>query len=166
MENINGESWRNSVKEQLSDRGIIFFDPYHKPFIYDVPEDENSRKEMSHWRETEQYDILAQRMRSVRGYDLRLCDICDFFIVNINPKIASWGSAEEIVTVIRQKKPVFLSIDDPLGKKACPLWLFGVLPHKYIYDNVAQVINCIKAIDDGIIKLNSDRWKLLKPELR
>lgn len=166
MENVNGEGWRKFVKDQLEDRNITFFDPYFKPFVQDIPEDENSRKEMLHWRETEQYDLVSQRMKQVRGYDLRLCDICDFFIVNINPKIASWGSAEEITTVIREKKPVFLAIDDIQGKKACPLWLFGVLPHKYIYNNVEEIITTIRAIDDGIVKLNSDRWKLLKPEVR
>lgn len=166
MEFVNGEGWRNTVKKELGDKNITFFDPYFKPFVHDIPEDENSRKEMLHWRETEQYELVAQRMKQVRSYDLRLCDICDFFIVNINPKVASWGSAEEITTIIREKKPVFLAIDDPIGKKACPLWLFGVLPHKYIYNNVAEVIDTIKAIDDGVVKMSSDRWKLLKEDLR
>jgi hypothetical protein len=166
MQYANGEGWRNSVKEQLKDTGIKFYDPYHKPFIHDVPEDEHSRSEMLRWMETEQYDLVQQRMWDVRGYDLRLCDICDFFIVNIVPEKASWGSAEEITTCIRSKKPVFLSIDDPRGKKACPLWIMGMIPHKYIYNNISEVISTIKAIDEGIIKMSSDRWKLLKEELR
>ncbi len=166
MEFKDGKGWREEVKNQLKDRNIKFFDPYYKPFIHDVPEDDSSRAEMLHWRETEQYDLISQRMKAVRGYDLRLCDICDWFIAVISPKLASWGSAEEITTIIREKKPLFLVIDDPAGKKACPLWLFGVLPHKYIYDNLSDVLNTIKAIDDGIIKTTSDRWKLLKENLR
>ena len=121
---------------------------------------------MMHWRETGQFDLLAQRMKQVRAYDLRLCDISDWFIAVIKPSIASWGSAEEITTLIREKKTIFLVIDDPLGKRACPLWLFGVLPHKYIYDSIEDAMNTIKAIDDGIVKISNDRFKLLKPEYR
>jgi hypothetical protein len=164
MQYVDGRGWRDIVKQDLGDRNITFFDPYHKPFIHDVPEDESSRNEMKHWMETQQYDLVTQRMWEVRGYDLRLCDICDFFVAHLIPEKASWGSAEEITTVIRQKKPIFLSIEG--GKSKTPLWLMGALPHKYIYNSVAEVIETIKHIDDGIIKINSDRWKLLKPELR
>jgi hypothetical protein len=166
MQYANGKKWRDSIKDTLQDRGIKFYDPYYKPFIHDVPEGESSRIEMLHWMDTEQYDLVAQRMKSVRGYDLRLCDLCDWFIAAIKPSVASWGAAEEITTVIREKKPLFLTIDDPMGKKACPLWLMGIMPHKYIYNNLDEAIRTITAIDDGIIKMSSDRWKLLKEELR
>jgi hypothetical protein len=166
MEFLDGKGWREEVKTRLDNRGITFFDPYYKPFVNDVPEDDNSRKEMLHWRESGQYDLIAQRMKQVRGYDLRLCDLCDWFIAVINPRIASWGSAEEITTLIKEKKPLFLVINDPLGKRACPLWLFGVLPHKYIYDTLDDAIDTIIAIDHGVVKMSSDRFKLLKMEYR
>jgi hypothetical protein len=164
MQYMDGRSWREDLKEVLNGRGIKFYDPYHKPFIHDVPEDNDSREEMLHWMDTQQYDLVQQRMWAVRGYDLRLCDICDFFVAHIVPNVASWGSAEEISTVIRQKKPLFLSIEG--GKRVCPLWLMGVVPHKYIYDSIEEVIQTIKHIDNGIIRMSSDRWKLLLPEMR
>jgi hypothetical protein len=46
------------------------------------------------------------------------------------------------------------------------MWFFGKIPHKYIYDNIETIVERIKAIDDGIIPLCSDRWRLLKPEFR
>lgn len=166
MQYADGRGWRDTVKEQLKGSNIKFYDPYHKPFVHDIPEDEGSRAEMLHWMETEQYDLVAHRMKDVRGYDLRLCDICDWYIAVIKPTIASWGSAEEITTIIREKKPLFLVIDDPKGKKACPLWLLGTLPHKYIYNNLDEAIQTIQCIDKGIVKMSSDRWKLLLPDLR
>jgi hypothetical protein len=166
MQYCDGRGWRDTIKTTLKDRGIKFYDPYYKPFLHDVPEDENSRAEMLHWMETEQYDLVVQRMKDVRGYDLRLCDICDWFVAVIKPNVASWGSAEEITTINREKKPLFLVIDDPKGRRACPLWLMGVLPHKYIYNNIEEAIETIKAIDVGTVKMSSDRWKLLTPELR
>jgi hypothetical protein len=99
-------------------------------------------------------------MWDVRGCDLRLCDICDFFIAHINPSVASWGSAEELVTINREKKPIFLSIEG--GKSKTPLWEMGKFPHKYMYDSVQDIIDTVRAIDAGVIKMNSDRWKLLK----
>lgn len=166
MQYASGRGWREILKQTFKKSGIKFYDPYHKPFIHDIPEDETSRADMLHWMETEQYDLVASRMKNVRGYDLRLCDICDWFVAVIKPNIASWGSAEEITTVIREKKPLFLIIDDPLGKKATPLWLMGIMPHKYIYNTLEEAIQTIKYIDCGVVKMSSDRWKLLNPELR
>jgi hypothetical protein len=166
MQYADGRGWRKIVQESLEGRGVKFFDPYHKPFVHDIPEDDKSRMEMLHWMDTEQYDLVSQRMKSVRGYDLRLCDLCDWFIAVIKPSVASWGSAEEITTIIKEKKPLFLVIDSPGGKKETPLWLMAIMPHKYIYDNIDDAISTIRAIDDGIIKMSSDRWKLLLPNLR
>jgi len=164
MQYMNGRSWREVIKKKLRPCGIKFFDPYYKPFVHDIPEDEGARNELKHWMATGQYDLVQSRMWDVRGYDLRLCDICDFFVAHIVPEVASWGSAEEITTVIREKKPLFLSVEG--GKKNTPLWLMGVVPHKYIYDNIEDVIDMIRHIDSGYVKTNSERWKLLKPELR
>jgi len=160
----DGRGWREVIKEQLSSRGIKFFDPYYKPFVHDIPENDASRAEMLHWMETEQYDLVQQRMWEVRGYDLRLCDISDFIIGHINPKEPTIGTVEEIITSVREKKPVFLAVEG--SKKKCPLWLLGTIPHKYIYNDIEEIISTIKAIDDGIIKMHSSRWKLLKMELR
>ena len=166
MEFADGRSWRDKVQKELYGRGIVFFNPYSKPFIDDTPEDETSRAEMLHWREQGQYDILAQRMKKVRSDDLRCIDLSDWLIAVIKPTVASWGSGEEIPTAVREKKPIFIVIDDPQGIKACPLWFFGVVPHKYIYSSIEEALNTIKAIDDGTIRLSSDRWHLLKEELR
>ena len=42
----------------------------------------------------------------------------------------------------------------------------GAVSHKYIYNNLDEVIEMVRAIDWGIIKMNSERWKLLLPEMR
>ena len=162
----DGRSWRGKIKDALGDRNITFFDTYIKPFIHDIPEDEASRQEMLHWMETELYDLVTQRMKKVRGNDLRLVDLSDWFICNLNPKVASWGTAEELSIIVRECKPVFLIVDSPRGKKDVPLWILSMIPHKYIYDTLDEAINMVKAIDDGVVKMSSDKWRLLVPELR
>ena len=42
----------------------------------------------------------------------------------------------------------------------------GMLPHHYIYDSIESVVNMIKKINNGEKEIDSDRWRLLKKELR
>ena len=44
--------------------------------------------------------------------------------------------------------------------------MMGMLPHHYIYDSIEDAIEMIKSIDDGSKEIDSDRWRLLKKELR
>ena len=162
----DGRGWREKIKEELKHTGIQFFDPYHRPYIHDTSEDEGSRTEMLRWMETEKYDLVTRRMTEVRRFDLRLVDLSDWFICMVSPKIASWGTAEELSLMVRQEKPVFVVVDDSEGKRKTPLWVMSMVDHKYIYNSVNDAIDTIKAINDGIVKLSSKKWKLLLSELR
>lgn len=164
MQYVQGREWREEMTPSLRSMGITVFDPYHKPFIDDATEDEAVRANLKVSMESGKYDEVAERMKTVRNFDLRLCDLSDFIIAHINPAVASWGSAEEIVTSVRAKKPVFLSIEG--GKTKTPLWIMGMLPHKYIYNNLDEVLDTLKRIDSGEKIIDSDRWKLLLPEYR
>ena len=164
MQYVSGRGWREEITPTLKEMGITVFDPYIKPFIDDCKEDETVRAALKQSMENGDYDIVAKRMKTVRNFDLRLCDLSDFIVAHINPAVASWGSAEEIVTCVRAKKPVFLSIEG--GKKNTPLWIMGMLPHKYIYNNLTEVVACLSRINSGEKKIDSDRWKLLQPEYR
>ena len=164
MQYLSGRDWREEVTEKLEPLSITCFDPYKKPFVKDVEEDEASRIEMETWMKTKQYDRVAERMKTVRSYDLNLVDRSDFIIAHLVPDVASWGSAEEITTAIRMKKPTFISMEG--GKSKAPLWLLGMLPHKYIYNSLDEVTEMLYAIDNGIKPIDSDRWRLLRKEYR
>ena len=164
MQYVEGRDWREEVSEKLNKIGITCFDPYKKPFIKDVEEDEASREEMEVWMKTRQYDRVTERMKTVRSYYLNLVDRSDFIVAHLVPDVASWGSAEEIVTAVRMKKPVFVSMEG--GKSKTPLWMLGMFPHKYIYDTMEEAIEMIERIDDGDKEIDSDRWRLLKKEFR
>lgn len=164
MQYENGQGWRNRAKEVLNSLDITVFDPYHKPFINEIQEDEESRNLLLHFMANHTYDCVADHMKAVRSDDLRLCDLSDFFIVYINPKIPTWGSAEELATANRMKKPIFVFVEG--GKTKTPLWVMGMIPHRYIYDDLDSVLTMIKRIDSGEQEIDSDRWRLLKPEYR
>ena len=164
MQYVSGRNWREEVTEKLKSLKITCFDPYKKPFMKDVEEDEASRQEMETWMKTKQYDRVTERMKTVRSYDLNLVDRSDFIIAHLVPDVASWGSAEEIVTAVRMKKPIFVSMEG--GKAKTPLWMLGMLPHKYIYNSLDEVVEMLYAIDNGIKPIDSDRWRLLRKEYR
>ncbi len=164
MQYLSGRNWRQEIAEKLRDLNITCFDPYKKPFMKDVEEDEASRQEMETWMKTKQYDRVTEKMKIVRAYDLNLVDRSDFIIAHLVPDVASWGSAEEIVTAVRMKKPIFVSMEG--GKAKTPLWMLGMLPHKYIYNSLEEVVEMLCAIDNGNKKIDSDRWRLLRKEYR
>ena len=164
MQYASGRDWREEVTEKLWELNITCFDPYKKPFIKDVEEDEASRQEMETWMKTKQYDRVSDRMKTVRSYDLNLVDRSDFIIANLVPDVASWGSAEELTTAVRMKKPIFISMEG--GKSHTPLWMLGMLPHKYIYNSIEEIVDMLYAIDSGNKPIDSDRWRLLKKEFR
>jgi hypothetical protein len=164
MQYADGSGWRQYVKTHLKQFDIICFDPYDKPFLKDVEEGNDIRSRLHTQMQNEQFDEVQDYMREIRIFDLNLVDRSDFIIAHIIPNVASWGSAEELVTAVRMKKPTFISIEG--GKKKCPLWLLGMFPHKYIYNSVDDIISMITKINSGEKSIDSTRWRLLKPEYR
>lgn len=167
MQYENGEGWRKVAEKELGGLGITVFNPYTKPFINQIREDDEARAQLAKDMKLgtpSSYDRVAVHMKHVRSDDLRLCDISDFFIVYINPKIATWGSAEELTTANRMKKPVFIFVEG--GKTQTPLWVMGMIPHKYIYNSLDEILNILKKIDSGDILADSGRWRLLQSKYR
>ena len=164
MQYADGRGWREYVEEELKHLGITVFNPYDKPFIKDIDESEEVRSQLDDLMLGGKYDEVAGRMKIIRSYDLNLVDRSDFIIAHIIPHVASWGTAEELSVACHLKRPVFVSVEG--GKSKTPLWMMGMLPHKYIYDSIEDVIDMIKKIDNNEIEIDSDRWRLLRKELR
>ena len=164
MQYLSGRDWRAEITEKLKPLSVTCFNPYEKPFMKDVEEDEDTREQMDVWMKTKQYDRVTDRMKTVRAYDLNLVDRSDFIVAHLVPEVASWGSAEEIVTAVRMKKPVFVSMEG--GKSKTPLWMLGMFPHKYIYSSIDEITDMLYAIDSGEKEIDSDRWRLLQKRFR
>ena len=164
MQYASGRDWREYVEGELAPLGIQIFNPYKKPFVKDVNEDEQTRDRVNGDMQNGFYSDVSERMKRIRSYDLNLVDRSDFIIAHLLPDVASWGSAEEIVTAVRMKKPIFISMEG--GKTKTPLWMMGMLPHNYIYDSIDQVVDMLKMINAGDKDIDSDRWRLLREDLR
>lgn len=165
IENSNApDYWRDVVKHELADTGIVFFDPLKKPFMDSVNEDKEHMARLTKLRAEGQYQELTKIMRKIRVEDLSLVDRADFLIASISAKTASWGTAEEVFWANRMKKPIFLIIAE--GRKVCPFWIFGTLPEDQLYDNLEDVVADLKKLDSGAKPMDLSRWKIFREEYR
>ena len=71
---------------------------------------------METWMKTKQYDRVAEKMKTVRSYDLNLVDRSDFIIAHLVPEVASWGM-KKLHCQVRCKK-IFISME---GKSKNPI---------------------------------------------
>ena len=156
-------TWRDYVKNELGSLNITFLSPLEHMFTDDMPEDESNQLAVKTLRSNGEFDAVHQHMKKIIRKDLRLVDISDFFIFNIDTKTPTYGTIHELVLASQQRKPVFISVGD---KHLCPLWIMGLFTHKYIYNNVEEIVDVLKQIDAGEIEINSGRWRLLKSEFR
>ena len=150
-----GNGWRDNITPFLESLGIIVFNPIKKPTVVGQ-EDELTHKQKIKLKNTGKYDELSQLMKTIRSVDLRLVDISDFLIVNLDLDIHPCGTYEEIFWANRQKKPIIIHMVQ--GKENAPDWLFGTIPHEMIFsswDDIKSYLGSINEIDEIN---NYNRW--------
>jgi nucleoside 2-deoxyribosyltransferase len=143
-----GNGWRDSITPFLEDLGTIVFNPIKKPSAIGIEDTEthNLKKEL---KKEEKYNELSQLMKVIRSVDLRLVDISDFLIVNLDLDIHPCGTYEEIFWANRQKKPIIIHMVQ--GKENAPDWLFGTIPHEMIFsswDDIKSYLDKINSITE------------------
>ena len=164
MEYADGRGWREDMTAFLGDMSVTVFDPYKKPFTNAPEEDEETHARMDILMENGEYDEVHDHFKQVRAFDLSMVDRSDFIVCYLNPKVPTYGTVEELATAIKMKRPTFVVVEG--GKKNTPLWVMGMMPHKYIYNSFDEVKMMLMNINIGIKSIDSDRWRLFKPELR
>ena len=95
MQYASGRDWREYVEEELDKLNIVTFNPYKKPFVKDVNEDEDTRLSLEHCQQHGYFNDVAERMSLVRSYDLNLVDRSDFIIAHLLPEVASCGRTSD-----------------------------------------------------------------------
>jgi nucleoside 2-deoxyribosyltransferase len=95
-------------------------------------------------------------MKTIRSVDLRLVDISDFLVVNLDLDIHPCGTYEEITWANRQKKPIIIHMVQ--GKGHAPDWLFGMIPHQMIFSNWDEIKNYLNHINNSENIDTHKRW--------
>ena len=152
----NGETWRQRIKLDLADLGIVWLDPTRKPTHLAI-ESAESRKRLADAKEAGEFDFVCEQMRVIRSVDLRLVDVADFLVVHIDTEIYSFGTIEEIATANKQKKPIIVHVEQ--GKSATPNWLLGMLPHEMIFSTWNEAYTYLRSISRDPIFNRLKRWQ-------
>lgn len=150
-----GTGWRDSITPFLESLDIVVFNPIKKPSIIGM-EDFETHKYKQKLKLESKYDELSQLMKVIRSVDLRLVDISDFLIVNLDLDIHPCGTYEEIFWANRQKKPILIHMVQ--GKQKAPDWLFGTIPHEMIFSSWDSIKEYLSHVDTSVKINNHKRW--------
>ena len=143
-----GATWRDNITPFLEEMDVVVFNPITKPTTTGM-EDHDSHIIKTKLKQKERYDELSEMMKVIRRVDLRLVDISDFLIVNLNLDIHPCGTYEEIFWANRQKKPIVIHMEQ--GKRNAPDWLFGTVPHQTIFsswDDIKEYLTHINSSEN------------------
>jgi hypothetical protein len=151
-----GNTWRDNITPFLNSLGVVVFNPIKKPTVMGL-EDEATHKLKNELKDAGDYNQLSQIMKTIRSVDLRLVDISDFLIVNLDLDIHPCGTYEEIFTANKCKKPILIHMEQ--GKHNAPDWIFGTIPHEMIFSNWNDLKSYLQHIntDEKIDSYN--RWQ-------
>lgn len=150
-----GVGWREKVKVELEKYGVIVLNPCNKPIALGR-EDEKGRNYINSLKHDGKYDKVAKLLKEIRSIDLRMVDVSDFIILNVDISIHMCGSYEELTLANRQKKPCLLHIEQ--GKQECPNWIFGMIPHEHIFSSWDSLIKYLSVIHT--VGPDHKRWVL------
>jgi nucleoside 2-deoxyribosyltransferase len=153
-----GTTWRDELTPFLEKMGLYVFNPLNKPIDIGA-EDEETHKYKKLLKQEKKYDELSSIMKTIRSVDLRLVDISDFLIVNLDIDTHPCGTYEEIFWANRQKKPIIIHMVQ--GKQSAPDWIFGTVPHEMIFSNWNEVREYIIHINEAKTIKSYGRWHLI-----
>ena len=155
-----GVQWRQQITPWLNSRGIIVFDPTNKPC--DIGIENAVTRKIRHDAKVEGDLSLLLADKEVRAVDLRMVDVTDFTIVNIDVNSHPCGTYEEIFWANREKKPVLIRCEQ--GKEHAPDWLFWTFPHEHIFGTWDDLKRYIDHVAFGEHVDRMKRWMFFKLE--
>lgn len=151
-----GNTWRDNITPFLENLGVVVFNPIKKPSI-EGSEDAETHVYKTKLKHSKKYDELSRLMKTIRSVDLRLVDISDFLIVNLDLDTHPCGTLEEIFLANRSKKPVIVHMEQ--GKVNAPDWLFGTIPHQMIFSVWDEIKEYLKHINSSSNIETYKRWQ-------
>jgi len=138
-----GIGWRAELQKQLADLKIFWLEPTNKPIdigIEDIP----SRCIRKQAKEQGRFDLVQHDMKLIRNVDLRMVDIADFIVVNLDMDVHACGTYNELYLGNSEKKPIIVRVEQ--GKEHCPDWLFGTIPHEMIFSTWDEVYKYLRHV--------------------
>ena len=150
-----GVGWRQDLIASLKDLKVFWLDPTRKPIDIGV-EDMENRGLRQKAKRAGDFEFVRNQMKQIRPVDLRMVDICDFMVVNLDLAVHACGTYEELYWGNRMKKPILVRVEQ--GIEHTPDWLIGTVPFEMIFSTWDEVKTYLRHIahDPVIDRLN--RW--------
>jgi hypothetical protein len=150
-----GIGWRQKLIHDLKDLKINWLNPCCKPIDIGV-EDLESRAARNYAKQMGDFGYVQTQMQQICPVDLRMVDISDLLIVNLDLAVHATGSYEELFRANNLGKPILVRIEQ--GIEHTPDWLLGRLPLEMLFSTWDQVKTYVRHIahDPVIDRLN--RW--------
>jgi len=150
-----GVGWRENISPFLIDRDIVVLNPCDKP-IKIGHEGVEDRKRRRNLKNRHRWADLQKEIRLLRIVDLRMVDMSDFLICNLDTSIHTCGTYEELFWANRLKRPVLIHCEQ--GKGDVPDWLYGVFPHQFFFDTWKQLKTYVAKVHSGKNPDHYKRW--------
>ena len=152
-----GKDWRLELDNWLPDLGIKHINPHNKPFI-GPQEDDGAREEINNLKKLRKFKEIREKYGHIRTVDLRCVDYASFLIARIDIDIHLTGTYEEIVTGVREKKPILCHIVQ--GVEHTPSWLILMLPEWSFFDSIEEIKEYLYKIDSTPAEQLDKRWTI------
>ncbi len=157
---VAGAQWRQEITPFLESLGCIVFNPYKKDVVdnkgFKETEDDNVFAIMQELQKEEKYDELKPIIKSIRQSDLRMVDHSDVMVAYLDFSKRLCGSWEEYFIGNKNKRPILTFSNVP--KKEMPLWLFDVVPHELLFNNIDEVKEYMRHIHEDEVIDSLGRW--------
>jgi len=141
-----GIGWRKRVRQEFDGRGVHWLDPTRKPIRMGV-EDEASREQRRLNKQAGAFELVRAEMKPIRGTDLRMVNICDWMLVNIDIKVHACGTYREVFLGLDQGMPMLFHIEQ--GVEHTPDWLFAEVPWQNLFSSWGGIYRRLHNVDQG-----------------
>ncbi len=127
-----GRGWREQITPFLKSLGVVVFNPILKPTEIGL-EDNDTHLVKAKLKSQKRYDELSSMMKVIRSVDLRLIDISDFIVVNLDLETHPCG------TQVRVGVQQFLSLQS-ITLQIQPLCSVALRKSKYTHRTLSLPI--------------------------
>lgn len=151
----NGVGWRRRITPFLDKMGVVVLDPTNKPIDIGLEDIEN-REYRNKLKSMGLYDELSKEIKVLRVIDLRMVDMSDFLIVNLDTDVHACGTYEESSWANRLKNPILVHCEQ--GKDGMPDWMFGKIPHHHMFSNWVDMCKYLWDVHTAVRVDTYRRW--------
>lgn len=144
-----GIGWREVATKQLLEIGFKpqnILNPCSKPAVFGGRNLSEEQKLCNEFRARKDWKGLTALVKKIMAVDLRMCDKADIILANFSHCERTTGSIHELVVCRQQHKPCYLV--DEGGLDHVSGWLFALLGHERIFDNMPAAIEAIRRVKE------------------